>query len=1257
MSNDYYIDKDDSIVIYGEGKGGGGHRPIEASDTLQSKQTVKLLFAISEGELALLTDSSGELIGDGLPDVYLNQIPFHKDGAYTTNFTGKIDYRAGTSDQIVIQGFVGSERGITTSFSNMKKDVANIINVEKEANSVRITLTVEALRHIEENGDMNGNTVSHSISVRPITAVTPNGTTSTGTWTTLPTVVKTGKASSPYSWDINVPAPPYSGILVSWQLRVIRISEDDSTVKSSTKCGWTVSTAIIDVAHTYPKTALISITLSDAGQFSGSIPEILFKPRGIKVPVLTLVSGNIVFPTAFSYSANPAYILLHVLTIGKDKGGLGILITDIDLVSVYNLAQYCDQKIDHTVDGVTASEPRYAMHNQFYTRENVPTFLMYILSICNANFTTNEFGQISLMFDHAGQAITKQVTNANVVAGKFSYSSNNLESRISLVNVTYNNDLYYGRTDTVTVEEETLTARYGLQTSDIVLPGCTSEAQAYRKARWAIYNSSRLTGFTNFSVFFAGMMYQVGELVRVYDNDNTQSMQAGLVISSAIVGSTTVITVDRLLTYVTGTKTFYTQSSIHGAISGIVSAWSTTAPYTVTITSEIFPEDGSPFNILADIQEGKIVKVIKIDKSGSEYIISCLDHLEAKYEYIDGTVAISIPSYDLANNKNYGSAPIDINSILIEPNFSSTATTSRSKLQISWVDPNTLFTSIYKLSWRRDNNNTVTIYNILENHYDIEDPIPGTYEITIAAINPVSSVASIGVTKTYAYRTTVSNSTLLPPKNFKIEGESVTSAADGIFSTPDLAVTFEYDTDNGNPTLVTDALKDYVVEVWSIATIPVLKGTFVVPVPTVLTGLNTFNFTFRDNWTTFNNATRRFTLKFYSRDILGDLSNPAIITVNNPSPAIQSATIDQTFNGVIVKVTTAVREADIVGFKVWAKPSEDWSAITETDVVELYDGTSLYINIPRTDTLTYYYKIAAYDSFGNTGLTLSSSYNQAALSTSIDSYTYTGLQFKPNYSSMTVAATNNIAWASFIATKNTTTSITVSAGSAIWSAGIMYLYYVPPTSGTTGTLSTTTTLQTAVTGRILGTYKGGTDITADAGKAFISGDQLLAGTIGANALVTNTAIITNAAQFGNILQSDNYSWGTGGTYSGWRIDKTGYAQLAGLTIRKANGDLVMSSGTGIEWSTGITGTGKAADNATVGATFGTNINGQITSANVSTYIANAAIGSAQIGSINLVGNFNVKSATAGARMEMDSQVIKVYDASGVLRVQLGNLSV
>lgn len=71
-----------------------------------------------------------------------------------------------------------------------------------------------------------------------------------------------------------------------------------------------------------------------------------------------------------------------------------------------------------------------------------------------------------------------------------------------------------------------------------------------------------------------------------------------------------------------------------------------------------------------------------------------------------------------------------------------------------------------------------------------------------------------------------------------------------------------------------------------------------------------------------------------------------------------------------------------------------------------------------------------------------------------------------------------------------------------------------------------------------------------------------------------------------------------------------------------------------------------------------NFSERITPANASTWIADAAIGSAQIGSIALVGtsNFSVKSGVSGQRMEMDSRVIKIFDASGVKRVQIGDLT-
>jgi len=65
-------------------------------------------------------------------------------------------------------------------------------------------------------------------------------------------------------------------------------------------------------------------------------------------------------------------------------------------------------------------------------------------------------------------------------------------------------------------------------------------------------------------------------------------------------------------------------------------------------------------------------------------------------------------------------------------------------------------------------------------------------------------------------------------------------------------------------------------------------------------------------------------------------------------------------------------------------------------------------------------------------------------------------------------------------------------------------------------------------------------------------------------------------------------------------------------------------------------------------------NGAITTAK----IEDAAITAAKIQSISLVGaaNFDIKTATTGARMEMTNRAIKVYDSLGVLRVQIGDLT-
>ena len=135
--------------------------------------------------------------------------------------------------------------------------------------------------------------------------------------------------------------------------------------------------------------------------------------------------------------------------------------------------------------------------------------------------------------------------------------------------------------------------------------------------------------------------------------------------------------------------------------------------------------------------------------------------------------------------------------------------------------------------------------------------------------------------------------------------------------------------------------------------------------------------------------------------------------------------------------------------------------------------------------------------------------------------------------------------------------------------------------------------------------------------AAVSADQ-----IAANA-ITATKIATNAITADKIL--------------------AGSIQTDKIAANSITGGLIAASGV-------ITSAAQIDDAVITNAKIA---NGAITTAK----IEDAAITAAKIQSLSLVGeaNFEVKTATTGARIEMTNKGIKVFDASGTLRVHIGDL--
>jgi predicted phage tail protein len=1143
------------LTIYGEGKGGGGHTPVEAKDTLKSKQTMRLLFALSEGEI------------DSVSDILVNS-------ASISNYKADVvkwEVRTGTLDQELIKGFSEVEAPIAGSGTfpiELKYNVEKVYNLLGQYDAARVTLSMDRLMKVTDEGDRVGYTVSLDIYKRRKLA---NGTTEN--WQLAADITKKGKCTNVYAWDVRIDKPAGTLFADSWEIKIVRTSLDDAKDSLMSKTFLANIITITERTLTYPKTALLGVTIYDAKTFGTSIPELKFKVKGMKflLPSNYTASSrnynestpwNGSFKSYTEYTDNLAWVTYWVLR--NNDWGLGVSAADIDLGSFYTYAKHCDEM----VPAGNTTEPRYTVHLQCIERENVPTFLMKLLTLGNANFSSNAFGQIKIVWDGAGQAITKVVSNATVVDGMFDYTSNDLEGRTNLVNVTYAREDFFGDSDTVTHYEDSLITRYGLQTSDVILLGCKSEYQALRKARWTLYNNCYSGDLVTFKQLFQGAHYQIGELVSVMDSDNVSSnAKHGIIKSSSVSGGQVTIVLDRTITLTNASYSVEFIGTDGTTFSSKTINQSNGSFSTITFVGTDSPYTGSTILFKTAALTPRVIKVLKIEKDDSHvYTITGLTHDEDKYNYIDSTGTIVKPSTSgsYVNFDNF-SVPAVTNLVIDQVHVVNRGV-EFSKLDISWDwssgSTTNDFKAIFEVSYRRDAQDFIQLKELSTTNFDIEYPLPGVYEVYVWAVNPFSGIKSIVTTtiNPYNYRVAAAVSSLVPPTTVVVP-----NTVGVAFTQPDLHLSWMYNTVNDTKE---DALKDYIIQVLDTATRTV-KGTYTV-VPNKDKG-GEFVFTFYENFTIFGTPQRNFIVKVYSRDIIGDLSNYVEVNPTNVIPGVQSFDILSGVSSVFVRITTTP-EADIAGYQVFRSLTANFTKDSSTLV---YDGPDTYITLNVPSSSTYYYAVAAYDSFSKTGLSVSGEQNSTPLSADATTWTKTGLQF-----TVDSVVANKLNWTAGTVIRNGSNTYTITAGTTTWTSGFVYVYFNPAVSLTALQVTTTLLIAVGVGCYPIATYTGGSasNIKGGDGNAFISGSQIIAGTVGAseikagsivaslidttNAVITGTAQITDGiitnAKIGNSIMSLDYN---PTTYKGWIIDKAGNINTYGsLGLYDTSGNVIFAGG-------------------------------------------------------------------------------------------------
>ncbi|MGX5869487.1 host specificity protein J [Enterobacter cloacae] len=719
-----------ATAIKGRKGGSSSSRtPTEQPDDLQSIAKAKILVALGEGEFA------GQLTAK---DIYLDGTALENaDGSQ--NFSGVTwEFRPGTQAQKYIQGIPGTENEISvgTEVSSATAWTRTFTNTQLSA--VRLRLKWPSLFKQEDDGDLVGYSVNYAIDLQ----------TDGGTWQTVLNTSVTGKTTSGYERSHRIDLPQAGS---TWTIRLRKITSDANSAKIGDTMMLQSFTEVIDAKLRYPNTALLYIEF-DSSQFNGSIPQISCEPRGrvIRVPdtydpETRTYSGTWAGTFKWAWTDNPAWIFYDLVV--SDRFGLGDRLTtaNIDKWTLYQVAQYCDQMVPDGKGG-SGTEPRYTCNVYIQERNDAYTVLRDFAAIFRGMTYWGD-DQIVALADMP-RDVDFTYTHANVIDGRFTYSSSTTKNRYTNALVSWSDPDNAYSDAMEPVFEQALVARYGFNQLEITAIGCTRQSEANRKGRWGILTNNKDRVVT-FNVGEDGNIPQPGYVIAVADRNLSGRDLGGRI--SAVNGR--VLTLDRapdasaadrmIVNLPSGVSQSRTIQSITGNKVTVTTAYSET------------PVAEAVWVIESDELYAQQYRVITVtDNNDGTFTIVGANHDPDKFERIDtGAIIDQRPVSVIPPGNQAPPANIVISSFSVVQQNISVET-----MRVSWDQAQNAIA--YEAQWRRNDGNWVNVPRSSTTSFDVPGIYAGRYLVRVRAINAAEISSGWG----YSEEKTLTGKVGSPPK-------------------------------------------------------------------------------------------------------------------------------------------------------------------------------------------------------------------------------------------------------------------------------------------------------------------------------------------------------------------------------------------------------------------------------------------------------------------------------------------------------------
>ena len=692
------------IDVYGA-KGGSEKpkTPTEAPDSLRSVAIAKMLIAVGEGEF------------EGAPtakDIFLDNTPL-QDPQGNMNFPNvKWEWRSGAVDQSYIQGIpsVENETTISTELRSGTPWVRAITNTQLSA--VRVRFAWPALQSVDSGGNINGYTIGYKVELA----------TDGGTYQEVLNESVSGKTTSLYERTRRINLPRAT---TGWLLRITRLTANQNNNKISDTMQIAGFTEVIDAKIRYPNTALLYIEFS-AEQFR-SIPAVTIECDGRKWQVPSNYDTRSrtytgVWDGTFkeAWTDNPVWHTHGITT--NDRFGLGRRIKPwmVDKWELYRISQYCDQLVPN---GKGGQEPRFICNLNLQSKADAWSLLRDISTIYRG-MTYWAQGQVFTLSDMPRATdFDFAYTRANVIDGKFTYSSASERTRYSRALISYDNPLNNYDTDVTPVTDPKLQRRYGDNPLEISAIGCTRESEAQRRGKWALLTNSKDRAVT-FKVGLDGRLPLPGYVIPIADELLAGRPVGGRI--SAVNGK--VITLDRDTQAKPGDRLILNLPD--GKCEGRTVQMVSGRQVTVTVAYSVAPERELVWALDADDLAIPLYRVVSVARpEPGVFEISAVQYDPSKFDHIDTGARLE-------------ERPISVVPITVVPAPASVDVTSNysvdqglaiSTMNISW--PAVTGAVAYDVEWRKDSGNWIKLQRTGATSVDVTGIYSGAYLARVRSVS------------------------------------------------------------------------------------------------------------------------------------------------------------------------------------------------------------------------------------------------------------------------------------------------------------------------------------------------------------------------------------------------------------------------------------------------------------------------------------------------------------------------------------------